>query len=1108
MKVKRFLSILVIMMVVLCTPIIPLAQTVEQDNLKVNLEVEQVDNNENEVKGKVNVSNMGTSSISGIKVESILPEGLKLKDGSILIKEIGTLQGGESSSYEFKAQIEKSSLVNEDNNNKNNNTPNNKVNLSTNKNTSNALKSSKTGDSNNLIVLISVVVISGGIILFLVLKNKKKSKKILSLFLCLSMVAPWVSSAKLVKAVEVETKEISINEEIKIKDKVYTIKTVVSYEKAVEEDYPSGNVVSRGEWISDLVEVMGFENEQQLEIENEEPFFNDIQGQACENAVNYAVVYSILDRSEEGFRPDEPATREFAALTAVRALAFEPVQDIVCDDVSDITYPKEVETAVAMDIMKLRNNKFYPLQELYESEAEYALNAIKTILNSTEVDPNYNSVIKYKDGVIELEDNTVYSVNGTTVTLELNDETKALKKDDIFVLPDETPYKVVSTTVDGDNIIIETTEPEIEETLDYVDAEGYGTIDMSGFIPAEGVELTQNSEMSLKGVSLVDVEGTIGSNKKISFTINKELNDNTKLKGDFSFSLPSVAYKADIDVGWRGMDINNVYLKFPMSVELDGSLVREGDGDLGGKKDGFIELGKVPVVGIPGIGIYVEIGLAYTVEGKFHIVYSLEGTIGAQVLNNRLRAIKDFSQNFTPAELEATLKVGPKVAGLLEVCSKWDLIDFSLFGGGAADATDTVRDTGMICLDVGFYVFAELSALDEGVIGDWLDIGYTWEIFNKDNSPLKKLWHFEDGSKVPECTYGNGVIKGTVAEANNRTNYIENATISIYNTENGEEKEVKTDANGKYSVALPPGNYKLNISADGYISFECTETLALDEEKYVETYLMVQEGEDGEEGIAGGKITNAVTGGDIEGITLEIRRGWNNTSGEAIKTTSTNEDGKYEVKLPLGNYTVKMIKEGYVTGSYNIYIASGSTLNQNATLVPNSSEMPAGDLRIVLTWDEVPRDLDSHLVGPTADGLGYFHTAYYSKDYSENGVKYADLDLDDTTSYGPETTTVYKMNSTGTYSFYVHDYTNGGDYSSKEMSNSGAKVKVYKGDELIATYNISTNVEGIYWHVFDYNAETNSITSVNRFVEDITYENAYERSFPLLDSPIEDKITK
>ena len=70
-------------------------------------------------------------------------------------------------------------------------------------------------------------------------------------------------------------------------------------------------------------------------------------------------------------------------------------------------------------------------------------------------------------------------------------------------------------------------------------------------------------------------------------------------------------------------------------------------------------------------------------------------------------------------------------------------------------------------------------------------------------------------------------------------------------------------------------------------------------------------------------------------------------------------------------------------------------------------------------------DLDSHLVGPKKDGNGSFHIAYYDKTYSEGDTKYADLDLDDTSSYGPETTTVYNMNETGTYSFYVHDFTIG-----------------------------------------------------------------------------------
>ncbi|MGL5352978.1 MAG: hypothetical protein ACRDA5_06600, partial [Clostridium sp.] len=224
------------------------------------------------------------------------------------------------------------------------------------------------------------------------------------------------------------------------------------------------------------------------------------------------------------------------------------------------------------------------------------------------------------------------------------------------------------------------------------------------------------------------------------------------------------------------------------------------------------------------------------------------------------------------------------------------------------------------------------------------------------------------------------------------------------------------------------------------------------------------------------------------------------------ETTTTNEEGKYEVDLLLGNYTVEMIKDGYITSSYNIYVASGSALDQNNTLVPNSGGMPAGELRMVLTWGEEPYDLDSHLVGPTANGMDYFHIYYRNTLYSENNVKYADLDLDDRFSYGPETTTVYKMNTTGKYSFYVHDYTNRDNNYSDKMSNSGAQVKVYKGDILYAVYSVPTSTVGNYWKVFDYDAATNTIIPVNQFVDGIT--NGDEASRQLI-NPIwenEEKI--
>lgn len=131
-------------------------------------------------------------------------------------------------------------------------------------------------------------------------------------------------------------------------------------------------------------------------------------------------------------------------------------------------------------------------------------------------------------------------------------------------------------------------------------------------------------------------------------------------------------------------------------------------------------------------------------------------------------------------------------------------------------------------------------------------------------------------------------------------------------------------------------------------------------------------------------------------------------------------------------------------------------------------------IRIVLTWGETPSDLDSHLVGPGINGGERFHTAFYQRTYYADGTydsnssKYvADLDYDDTTSYGPEVTTIHMLRP-GEYYFFVHDYSNGSSETSTEMAHSAATVKVYKGSSgtPISTFNVEPSSSGTYWNVF------------------------------------------
>ena len=295
-------------------------------------------------------------------------------------------------------------------------------------------------------------------------------------------------------------------------------------------------------------------------------------------------------------------------------------------------------------------------------------------------------------------------------------------------------------------------------------------------------------------------------------------------------------------------------------------------------------------------------------------------------------------------------------------------------------------------------------------------------------------------------------------------------------------KAVKyTDAEGKYTVesGLPVGEITIKISATGYQTYSDTRTISRNTVTYIESYLMVSRTEVSD-GRVSGRFINALTGGNISGVTYEIRRGWNNISGDYIATSTVN--GSYNVTLPAGNYTVYAKKDGFIPASVNVTIVANASAQADITMSPeDTGDLDTSvNLRFILTWGSTPSDLDSHLFGPGVNGAGMFHTYYSSKNYNYNGELIANLDLDDTSSYGPETTTIYKANSSGTYSYYVHDYTNRNSGTSKVMSNSGAKIEIYNGNNLYATFNVPTNVGGTVWHVFDYDPATGIITPVNR----------------------------
>lgn len=228
------------------------------------------------------------------------------------------------------------------------------------------------------------------------------------------------------------------------------------------------------------------------------------------------------------------------------------------------------------------------------------------------------------------------------------------------------------------------------------------------------------------------------------------------------------------------------------------------------------------------------------------------------------------------------------------------------------------------------------------------------------------------------------------------------------------------------------------------------------------------------------------------GFQVKLRKGAGNVLGEAFMTTETGADGTYRFEnVPAGVYTVEVLdlrqnlsetEERYNASSIDAVVAYPYLTVLPECVVDQKMETVTGQgqVQFTLTWGTkasgASSDIDSHLVGPRADGDGEFHV-YFSDDvYYANGEKMADLDVDDTDYEGPEHTTIYKETD-GVYRFYIHNYSESDVVDSEMFGKSSIKVRVTIGSNSFV-YNCP-NQKGNLWYVCDYDSRTHSIIPKN-----------------------------
>jgi TPR repeat len=198
----------------------------------------------------------------------------------------------------------------------------------------------------------------------------------------------------------------------------------------------------------------------------------------------------------------------------------------------------------------------------------------------------------------------------------------------------------------------------------------------------------------------------------------------------------------------------------------------------------------------------------------------------------------------------------------------------------------------------------------------------------------------------------------------------------------------------------------------------------------------------------------------IPGATVIVQK-----NGEQSYATTTDSMGRAQVRESLANDPSALLivrNEGY-----SDLVAKCPCGAMTYALSPTMRSLDG--MRIVLNWGATPADLDGHLA------------------YSGNHVWFgrqqgddAQLDVDQTHGFGPETITVARKHAGERYVYAVHNYSDKTDPTSQRLSSSSAKVFVYVGQTLIRAYYVPKDQTGNVWTVFAV-SEDGDLQDINKF---------------------------
>ena len=504
------------------------------------------------------------------------------------------------------------------------------------------------------------------------------------------------------------------------------------------------DTITRAQWLHNLVVIFDIVVEVESLPDN---YFSDIDSKhEYYQDVLLAVEYGIVDiPAGEQLCPDDAVTREFAASTLNFCLGYNFDEEITYtfSDVDDCIDADSAQVAIDRGWFEVVEGAFAPQNVITAVEIDGMLADVEKVLADQTVDENYDSTYNFADGVIVVEKGTVVTESAEGIVTITDCPTEINDGDKFAVFYGDIPsvYTAQMVQTVDNTLLIATEKVDSNDAFTSIDAQGKVDASSMEIIPAEGFDVSfgeENSGVStyaIKKIPTIESKGEIEVIPGVTLDLTVEIEN------------PEVEYIIKNDY---------VYAAIQGDTEITYNIVAD-------LTEGFLKDTTIPIFEctVFGVGSFT-VSVKFELEGKISGCVEGELVVGMEYVNgNKIRAIKTFNQKRTSTNIEATATIGVEVKfGITRLPLVEAYVYAEVGVEGHVKLTMYASGKPETCTDCRAFLYLKYGAVAGIGFGDFKkSTELRCDIFDEDNSPVKIVYHYEDGKPVSVCTRDGEELK-------------------------------------------------------------------------------------------------------------------------------------------------------------------------------------------------------------------------------------------------------------------------------------------------------------------------------------------------------------